>query len=57
MDGRMFSGEKVVAHIATGNERFKKSKKNDDDEEDGAGEEGDRLEGFGNWLEEDQAES
>lgn len=52
----MFSGEKVVAYIAAGNERFKRSKKNDD-EEDGAVEEGERLEGFGNWLEEDPTES
>lgn len=56
----MFSGERVQAHIATGNEKFKKSgEKRDvlDEDEDGEGEEGKRLDEFGKWLEEEAEES
>ncbi|KAF2667830.1 hypothetical protein BT63DRAFT_374893 [Microthyrium microscopicum] len=52
MDGRSYGGQKVVAYISDGSERFKKSdvKKaaiaDDDDEE-----EQERLDEFGAWLE------
>ena len=58
MNGRWFDERQLVAHIATGEERFKKSKDKsnvvggDEDDEDG---EGNRLDRFGEWLEEDAA--
>lgn len=50
MNGRHFSGMTVEAYIADGNEKFKKSSEKkaaigDDDE-------GQRLDQFGEWLEE-----
>lgn len=55
MNGRHFSSMVVEAYIADGNEKFKKSseKKAAAIEEEGAGEEGRRLDQFGTWLEED----
>ena len=54
MGGRMFGGNKVVAWIAEGGEKFRKARKaaagSDDDEEN------DRLDGFGKWLEEEGAD-
>lgn len=56
MNGRFFSGTKVEAYIADGSEKFKKTNEKkvviEDDDEDG--EEGRRLDKFGNWLEEDE---
>ena len=57
MDGRHFSGLRVEAYIANGSERFKKTnEKKSSAENDGNGEAGDenqRLDQFGEWLEED----
>lgn len=56
MDGRMFAGEKVQAHIATGNEKFKRSGEKKsvlEGDGDSEGEEGKRLDEFGKWLEEE----
>jgi HIV Tat-specific factor 1 len=54
LTGRRFSGKAVVAHVADGTERFKKTseRKNhlDDDEDE---EENQRLDQFGSWLEND----
>ncbi|KAF2088842.1 hypothetical protein K490DRAFT_37953 [Saccharata proteae CBS 121410] len=51
MDGRWFGGTQVQAHIATGEEKYKKKKKNvQSDDEDEKEEE--RLNKFGDWLEE-----
>lgn len=51
MDGRWFDTQHVVAHIATGAEKFKKSNTKkvgiDDDDED----EAQALDKFGSWLE------
>lgn len=60
MDGRFFSGTKVEAYIADGNEKFKKSSNQKVSvEENGA--EGDdeskRLDKFGSWLEEEGKEA
>ena len=54
MNGRHFSGMVVEAYIADGNEKFKKSseKKAAAIEEEGE-EEGQRLDQFGSWLEEE----
>ena len=59
MDGRFFSGTKVEAYIADGNEKFKKSNTKklnvgDDEERD---DESKRLDKFGSWLEADVKES
>ena len=55
MDGRWFDQRQLAANIATGREKFKKSKAKDlgdeSDEEDG---EGKRLDKFGSWLEEEK---
>jgi HIV Tat-specific factor 1 len=62
MDGRFFSGTRVEAYIADGQERFKKSNAKRDavlaaadgqgwEEEGQAGEEATRLDKFGSWLE------
>ncbi|KAL8712278.1 MAG: hypothetical protein Q9220_003429 [cf. Caloplaca sp. 1 TL-2023] len=58
MDGRYFSGTQVKAYIADGSEKFKKSSEkkvqfgDDDGEGDEDGEERQRLDQFGAWLEE-----
>ena len=53
MNGRWFDERQLEAFIATGNEKFKKTKEKqpnyDDDDEEG---EGGRLDKFGSWLEE-----
>ncbi|KAL9109365.1 MAG: hypothetical protein Q9227_005995 [Pyrenula ochraceoflavens] len=54
MDGRYFDQRKLVAHIADGSEKFRKTNErkadiNDQSDEDG---EGTRLDEFGAWLEE-----
>lgn len=52
MNGRWFDERQLEAHIATGNEKFKKSKsKPVDMDEDEDEEEGGRLDKFGSWLE------
>ncbi len=55
MDGRFFSGTKVEAYIADGNEKFKKSsgKKLSLEEDEDGDDESKRLDKFGSWLEED----
>jgi HIV Tat-specific factor 1 len=59
MDGRFFSGTKVEAYIADGNEKFKKSnnKKLGLEEGDEGDDEGKRLDKFGSWLEEEAKEA
>ena len=64
MDGRFFAGTKVVAYVAKGEQKFRKSsaKKADVDEDeveggDKAAEEGKRLDAFGKWLEEGDKEA
>jgi HIV Tat-specific factor 1 len=55
MTGRWFDERQLEAHIAQGNEKFKKSNEKRaglDDDEDGEDEEGGRLDKFGEWLEE-----
>jgi hypothetical protein len=52
MHGRHFGGQSVIAHIATGEERFSKTKPKkswEEDDEDEA--ETKRLDEFGEWLE------
>lgn len=58
MNGRHFSGMVVEAYIADGNEKFKKSseKKALAFEEEGE-DEGKRLDQFGTWLEEEEADA
>lgn len=56
MDGRFFSGTRVEAYIADGNEKFKKSSERkvqfgNEDEGKEEEEEGKRLDQFGSWLE------
>lgn len=52
MNGRHFGGQQVIAHIATGEEKFKKTReKKHSWEEDEDGEESKRLDEFGEWLE------
>lgn len=56
MGGRFFGGTQVVAYIADGSEKFKKTNEKRAALEDLAegrdpDEEADRLEGFGSWLE------
>lgn len=48
MNGRFFGGQKVEAYAFDGEEKFKKSSKKDADDEG----EKERLEKFGDWLEE-----
>ncbi len=59
MDGRFFSGTKVEAYIADGNEKFKKSssQKVKVDEDDDGDDESKRLDKFGSWLEEEGKET
>ncbi len=57
MDGRLFAGAQVEAYIADGSEKFKKTTEKktvlvDDDDEDK--EDDQRLDQFGNWLEQGQ---
>ena len=53
MNGRWFDEKQLQAHIATGNEKFKKTsdKKAGFDDNEEAEEEGGRLDKFGSWLE------
>lgn len=53
MNGRLFGGQSVVAYIATGQEKFSKTKekKANLQEEDDEGNETKRLDEFGAWLE------
>ena len=68
MDGRWFDERQLEAYVADGSEKFKKSNKKkggdveDEDGEnsgggDGVGGEGDRLDKFGKWLEEEKNNS
>ena len=51
MNGRFFDGQRVIAELFTGKERFKRSGARDDDEEgQGDAEEKARLENFAKWL-------
>jgi len=54
MNGRHFSGQKIIAFISTGTERFERTRERrapgSDDEE----EEERRLEDFGKWLEKEK---
>ena len=56
MDGRFFSGQRLEAYIADGNEKFKRSSEKKGaaigEDDDDADEEGKRLDEFGKWLEE-----
>ena len=63
MNGRFFGGKQLIAHIATGSEKFKRSSEKTElptavDEEDGTDGDGKgeskRLDEFGAWLEGDQ---
>ncbi len=65
MNGRWFDERQLEAYVADGSEKFKKSneKKGSDVEDedgenggqgDGVGGEGERLDRFGKWLEEEQ---
>ena len=51
MDGRFFATQKLEAYIADGSEKFKKTNEKKVMHEEG--EEGQRLDEFGNWLEEE----
>ena len=55
MNGRWFDERQLEAYVADGTEKFKKSneKKVDADDEGEEGE-GDRLDKFGSWLEEEE---
>ena len=54
MDGRWFAERQLEAHVADGSEKYQKSneKKVDVDEEEEG--EGDRLDKFGSWLEDEK---
>ena len=61
MNGRWFDERQLEAHVADGSEKFRKSDEkkvdlvDDDDNEAGGGEdEGQRLDKFGSWLEEEK---
>jgi HIV Tat-specific factor 1 len=60
MNGRWFDERQLVAHLADGSEKFKKSNEKkvdvwDENQNDGAGDgEGERLDKFGKWLEEEK---
>jgi HIV Tat-specific factor 1 len=60
MNGRWFDERQLEAYIADGSEKFKKSneKKADigDDNDGGEDGEGERLDKFGEWLEEEDRE-
>jgi len=57
MDGRWFDERQLTAYIADGSEKFRKSNEKTvnvaegEEEEEG---EGDRLDKFGSWLEEEK---
>jgi HIV Tat-specific factor 1 len=57
MDGRWFDERQLTAYIADGSEKFRKSNEKtvdvaeEEEEEEG---EGDRLDKFGSWLEEEK---
>lgn len=51
MDGRWFDERQLVAYVATGNEKFKKSNERKADVAEGEEGEGERLDKFGSWLE------
>ncbi|KAI9801036.1 MAG: hypothetical protein M1825_003571 [Sarcosagium campestre] len=61
MEGRFFSGLRVQAYIADGNEKFKKSSEKksvlEEEDDEGNGDEGEskRLDQFGSWLETESA--
>lgn len=62
MNGRFFGGQQLIAHIAKGNEKFKRSSEKaeptalDEENADGDGKgESKRLDEFGAWLEGEQA--
>lgn len=58
MDGRFFSGTRVEAYIADGNEKFKKSSNKKLGHEDDEGDdESKRLDKFGTWLEKEAKET
>jgi HIV Tat-specific factor 1 len=63
MHGRWFDERQLVAHLADGSEKFNKSNEKkvdlgDENENDGAGDgEGERLDKFGKWLEEEKNEN
>lgn len=55
MDGRWFDERQLEAYIADGSEKFKKSNEKTVDVGEGEEEaEGDRLDKFGSWLEEEK---
>lgn len=66
MHGRWFDERQLQAYVADGSEKFKKSNEKkgggdvededggNSDEGDGVGGEGDRLDKFGKWLEEEK---
>ena len=56
MNGRWFDERQLEAWVATGSEKFRKSneKKIDVGDEEDEGE-GDRLDKFGSWLEDEKA--
>jgi len=58
MDGRWFDERQLEAYIANGGEKFRKSNEKTVDVAEGEGDaeaEGDRLDKFGSWLEEEKA--
>jgi HIV Tat-specific factor 1 len=56
MDGRWFDERQLEAYIADGSEKFRKSNEKTVDVGEGDEEaEGDRLDKFGSWLEEENA--
>ena len=62
MNGRFFGGQQLIAHIANGSEKFKRSSEKaeptalDEENADGDGKGGSkRLDEFGAWLEGEQA--
>jgi len=57
MDGRWFDERQLTAYIADGSEKFRKSNEKIVDVAEGEEEEegeGDRLDKFGSWLEEEK---
>ncbi|KAF5317155.1 hypothetical protein D9611_003909 [Ephemerocybe angulata] len=50
MNGRFFDGQRVIAELYTGKQRFKRSGTGEDAGEDGDGEEKARLDEFAQWL-------
>jgi len=57
MDGRWFDERQLTAYIADGSEKFRKSNEKTVDIAEGEEEEegeGDRLDKFGSWLEEEK---